>query len=91
MDTAEQLLMKLDYLCEMQPLCRYVLLGFHLTARQLDNCRSLLTEDDPDVGAVGRYRSVPVYDIARAPIPDERRSDVYEGVCYVYFEPRSVF
>ena len=52
---------ELDRVCELQSEGSFVLTGFYLSQADMDALADSLTPDVPDVGALGRYRRVPVF------------------------------
>jgi hypothetical protein len=56
-----------------------ILTGFDLTPDQLRAARPELQPDDPPVGAIGRYRNVPVFGPEAEPPPGGRSDVVLTG------------
>ena len=45
----------LNEIVDLEPRDSFMLAGFHISGDEIASIESLLTPDDPDVGAVGRY------------------------------------
>lgn len=63
-----------------------MVLNFYLTNDQLDEIREDLEADVPAIGAIGRYRGVPVRsqsDFTTA-TPYANQADLYNDILYTY-------
>ena len=57
----ELLMNDLNLVCDLQVEKCFILTGFYLDVADLDSIRDVLTPDDPNVGAEGRFEGVPVF------------------------------
>ena len=53
---------RLTRICDFQGDRGFILTGFYLEPHELVLIRGALTRDDPDVGAEGRFKGVPVFE-----------------------------
>jgi hypothetical protein len=59
--TSNNILTELDQIHENQSEESYALVAYHLEGERIEEVKTLLESDTPIVGAVGRYRGIPVF------------------------------
>jgi hypothetical protein len=84
------LLQALEAVFELQTTRSLILVGLHLTPEEVSVLRFHLEGSDPPLGAVGRYKNVPVY-LTSAP-PEELttdgivRTEIHGGILYSFVQ-----
>lgn len=78
----------IESILELQVERSFMVAAFHLTHDQLRTPRDELTPDDPQVGAIGRCRNVPVFPSgAGRPLRDLESitaTESHRGILFIY-------